>query len=217
MEGDGAPPAAEAPPTQGKLQGTVKWFNSQKGFGFITPEDGGEDLFVHQTSIHAEGFRSLGEGEKVEFDIDTSETGGAKAVNVTGPGGSVVQGAPRRGGFRGGRGGARGQRGRGRGAGRGGRGGMRGGENGVDEVQPSGLQVVVHNLPWSMTWQGLKDLFSEAGNVARTDVMTDDHGRSKGYGTVLFSTKEEAQGSIDMFNETDVEGRMVTVRLDRYA
>eukprot|EP00957_Ditylum_brightwellii_P141033 10744572-Ditylum_brightwellii.AAC.1 len=57
----------------------------------ITPADGGEDLFVHQTSIHAEGFRSLGDNEQVEFDIDTSENGGAKAINVTGPGGSVVQ------------------------------------------------------------------------------------------------------------------------------
>ena len=64
--------------------------------------------------------------------------------------------------------------------------------------------MVVHNLPWSMTWQGLKDLFSEAGNVSRADVMTDDHNRSKGYGTVLFSTKEEAEAAIEMFNETDV-------------
>jgi cold shock CspA family protein len=45
--------------------GNVKWFNVEKGFGFITPADGGADLFVHQTNIHAEGFRSLGEGEEV--------------------------------------------------------------------------------------------------------------------------------------------------------
>mmetsp|Transcript_12660 Transcript_12660/g.46260 ORF Transcript_12660/g.46260 Transcript_12660/m.46260 type:complete len:204 (+) Transcript_12660:227-838(+) len=198
--GEGAGPSN--PPA--RMQGTVKWFNSQKGYGFITPADGGEDLFVHQTSIHAEGFRSLGDNEQVEFDIDTSENGGAKAINVTGPGGSVVQGAPRRGGLRGNRrGGARGM-GRGRAGGRGGRGGGRMGENGGPEGAPSGLQVVVHNLPWSMQWQGLKDLFSEAGSVARTDVMTDDHGRSKGYGTVLFTTAEEAQRAIELFNETDV-------------
>eukprot|EP00854_Cymbomonas_tetramitiformis_P015877 gene15877-18829_t len=47
--------------------GTVKWFNSEKGFGFITPSDGSADLFVHQSSIHAEGFRSLAENEEVEF------------------------------------------------------------------------------------------------------------------------------------------------------
>jgi len=71
--------------------GTVKWFNSQKGFGFITPSSGGDDLFVHQSAINAEGFRTLGEGETVEFDV-TEENGKAKAINVSGPGGVYVQG-----------------------------------------------------------------------------------------------------------------------------
>ena len=79
----------------GKLTGTVKWFNVKKGYGFITPTDGGEDIFVHQTAIHAEGFRSLKEEEAVEFEI--SDNGGkSKAINVTGPAGAYVQGAPRR-------------------------------------------------------------------------------------------------------------------------
>ena len=47
--------------------GTVKWFNDQKGFGFIQPDDGGDDLFIHHSNIDAEGFRSLQEGQKVEF------------------------------------------------------------------------------------------------------------------------------------------------------
>jgi len=78
-----------------KLTGTCKWFNSKKGFGFITPADGSQDVFVHQTSIHAEGFRSLGEGELVEYNTQTDEHNKIKAVDVTGPGGVHVKGAPK--------------------------------------------------------------------------------------------------------------------------
>ena len=49
-------------------EGTVKWFNEKKGFGFITPDDGGDDLFVHHTNITAEGFRTLRDGQRVEFE-----------------------------------------------------------------------------------------------------------------------------------------------------
>lgn len=76
--------------------GTVKWFDSKKGFGFIVPDDGSEDIFVHQTAIHAEGFRSLAEGEPVEFSVIQDNSGKTKAENVTGPMGAYVQGAPRR-------------------------------------------------------------------------------------------------------------------------
>ncbi|MGD8319896.1 MAG: cold-shock protein [Gemmatimonadota bacterium] len=61
--------------------GTVKWFNDQKGFGFITPEDGGKDCFVHHSAIQAQGFRSLSEGDKVEFEI-TEGAKGPAAENV---------------------------------------------------------------------------------------------------------------------------------------
>ena len=80
-----------------KVKGTVKFFDPTKGFGFITPEDGGADVFVHQTAIHAKGFRSLADGESVEYEIgDDQRTGKKVAVNVSGPNGEYVQGSPRR-------------------------------------------------------------------------------------------------------------------------
>jgi len=63
------------------LKGKVKWFNDQKGYGFITPEDGSPDVFVHHTAIQGEGFRTLSENQSVEFDILQTEKG-PKAANV---------------------------------------------------------------------------------------------------------------------------------------
>ncbi|MFH1725201.1 MAG: cold-shock protein [Elusimicrobiota bacterium] len=63
------------------MKGTVKWFNDQKGFGFITPEDNSKDLFVHHSSIVADGFKSLAENQQVEFDVEQSEKG-PRAGNV---------------------------------------------------------------------------------------------------------------------------------------
>jgi CspA family cold shock protein len=62
-------------------KGTVKWFNEQKGFGFITNEDGGEDVFVHFTGIASNGFKTLAEGQRVTFDIVKGERG-MQATNV---------------------------------------------------------------------------------------------------------------------------------------
>ena len=61
--------------------GTVKWFNAEKGFGFIKPDDGSPDVFVHHSAINAEGFRTLEEGKKVEYEITQGQKG-PQAENV---------------------------------------------------------------------------------------------------------------------------------------
>jgi cold shock protein len=61
--------------------GTVKWFSDEKGFGFITPDEGNKDLFVHHTSIEADGYRSLAEGARVEYESEAGDKG-PKAINV---------------------------------------------------------------------------------------------------------------------------------------
>ena len=63
------------------ITGTVKWFNETKGFGFIATENGGKDCFVHQSAIQGEGFRTLNEGDRVEYDVVQGEKGPA-AANV---------------------------------------------------------------------------------------------------------------------------------------
>lgn len=65
-----------------KILGSVKWFNELKGFGFITPENGSPDVFVHFKSIVSEGFKTLNEGQKVAFDVEQG-TKGPNAANVT--------------------------------------------------------------------------------------------------------------------------------------
>ncbi len=75
-----------APGTKGGLQnmaqGTVKWFNDDKGYGFISPDDGGEDLFVHHSSISGSGFKSLDEGAKVSYEATRGQKG-MQADNVS--------------------------------------------------------------------------------------------------------------------------------------
>ena len=62
--------------------GTVKWFNATKGYGFIQPDDGGKDVFVHVSAVEAAGLRSLNEGQKVKFDIQPDKRG-SKAANLS--------------------------------------------------------------------------------------------------------------------------------------
>ena len=64
------------------INGTVKWFDDSKGFGFITPEDGSKDVFVHFSSIASEGFRSLAEGQQVSFEVENGPKG-PQAAQVT--------------------------------------------------------------------------------------------------------------------------------------
>ena len=63
------------------IRGKVKWFNDAKGFGFATPDDGSKDVFVHYSSIQADGFKSLKEGDAIEFEVEQTDKG-PKAVNV---------------------------------------------------------------------------------------------------------------------------------------
>jgi cold shock protein len=76
---------SQGPGTRRKGQhvptGTVKWFNDEKGYGFITPDDGDRDLFVHYSGIDGQGFKSLAENSKVEYEEETGDKG-PKAVNV---------------------------------------------------------------------------------------------------------------------------------------
>ncbi len=66
----------------GELSGTVKWFNNEKGYGFIQKDEGGDDLFVHFSAINAEGHKSLTEGQAVTFEIGEGRKG-PQALNVT--------------------------------------------------------------------------------------------------------------------------------------
>jgi CspA family cold shock protein len=61
--------------------GTVKWFNAEKGYGFITPDDGGADIFAHYSAIAAQGFRSLNENQRVEFEVTQGQRG-PQAANI---------------------------------------------------------------------------------------------------------------------------------------
>jgi CspA family cold shock protein len=67
---------------RGMATGTVKWFNDEKGYGFITPDEGDRDLFVHHTGVNGTGFKTLQENSKVSYDEEAGDKG-PKAVNVT--------------------------------------------------------------------------------------------------------------------------------------
>lgn len=79
-----------------------------------------------------------------------------------------------------------------------------------------GRRVVVLNLPWRTSWQALKQYFATAGVVERADVALDESGKSRGYGTVRYATKTEAMNAIRELNGVDFEGRILTVRMDKY-
>jgi cold shock CspA family protein len=352
------------------------------GFGFITLEGSVEEVFVHQSNISTSGYRSLREGEAVEFDLAAAPDGKLKAFSVTGPGGAAPLGsrdAPRAPPLFGGRGGPGGRAGgSGGGGGGGGGAGPRGGDpapydpgyaaaaahaayvayvaaaqqqhaqhaqqhggggggapRGAADGEPpapgvavvgspppgavygaptgalpppeaaaaaaayygggyyaaavppaayggyagamvapygagargggpggppgagapgagapagsppggstrgffpggrnwagarppppgqpgfsSGLQVVVHNLPWDCTWQALRDAFAPCGEVERADVVFDSRGRSRGFGIVRFPDRESAAGAVEKMNDAAIGGRVVSVRLDRFA
>jgi len=116
--------------------------------------------------------------------------------------------------------------------------GMPGGNMGINPKSPGGLAAGmmpmpnppmggeygpgggrrggVLNVPWHTSWEALKNLFASAGTVARADVALDEQGRSRGYGTVQFSHEHEATEAIKTLNGVDFEGRILTVRMDKY-
>jgi CspA family cold shock protein len=78
---DGRTPMHHLSKEHGMPEGTVKWFNAEKGFGFATPDGGGPDVFVHYSSIQSSGYRSLDEGQRISFDIEQGQKG-PQAANV---------------------------------------------------------------------------------------------------------------------------------------
>jgi CspA family cold shock protein len=78
---DGSASTARIKENRHMAQGTVKWFNGEKGFGFITPDGGDSDVFVHFSAIQADGYRSLDENQRVEFDVTPGQKG-PQAANV---------------------------------------------------------------------------------------------------------------------------------------
>lgn len=269
-----------------KTKGHVKWFNCTKGFGFITVDGTDDEVFVHQSNIVTDGFRSLREGEPVEFDLVIGEDEKKKAFHVTGPDGSRPQGYQasfqHRGAMTGVPVGIPPMEAAGYVAGMGtyphagqtrispgtptnqgvpagyfphvppeafmgyypmppgptyqaysqtmmhhrGRGGFYpGGQNWVGARPPppgqpgfsSGLQVVVHNLPWDCTQDELKNAFSDCGEIERADVVVDSKGRSRGFGIVRFPDRASAERAVERMNNQDIGGRVVSVRVDRFA
>mmetsp|Transcript_9837 Transcript_9837/g.17371 ORF Transcript_9837/g.17371 Transcript_9837/m.17371 type:complete len:190 (-) Transcript_9837:992-1561(-) len=183
--------------------GIVQKWIEYRGFGFIKPSSGGEDLFVHAREIQGEN-RSLSEGEEVEFNI-SQEQGRNMAVNVTGPGGAPVRGAA---------GGGKGWEGGGKGKGMGkGKGGRKGGA-----AAPDGVKVFFGNLPFTVRWQDLKD-------VVRNNGFEDIHvymhetreGRPKGQATVTFKDDQTAAEAIRLLHDYPLDGRQMDVHFDKFA
>jgi RNA recognition motif-containing protein len=80
-----------------------------------------------------------------------------------------------------------------------------------------GRKIIVWNLPYSYTWQDLKDEFRACGSIIRADILMDQEGRSRGAGTIVFESEEDAQRAIQMMDRAELAGRIVDVRFDKYA
>lgn len=114
-------------------------------------------------------------------------------------------------------GGGRGRGGRGRGRGRGPSRGYGGGRGGYGRGVEEGTQLFVGNLSFETTWRELKDHFRQCGDVQRTEVIMSSTGQSRGFGTVQFSNKEDAENAINRLNGSELQGRELEVRLDHKA
>eukprot|EP00210_Caulerpa_lentillifera_P009380 g8942.t1 len=189
--------------TGDRKSGVVKWFNDKKGFGFITPDDGSEDIFVHQTSIQSTGFRSLRDGEAVEYEPVFSSDGRLAAAEVTGPEGREPLGSDRNTRYV-----ANFDR----------------SDSYISNSEwrssetwnsSSGVQAVVFNIPYSVTEYRLREFFSDY-DVVDCVLKYDELGRPKGIGFVKFATNEKAKQAVADLNEAELDGRAISVRFDRY-
>lgn len=88
---------------------------------------------------------------------------------------------------------------------------MGGGNMGLEET----CTIFVRNLPFTLTWQNLRDQFKDCGDVKFAELKTDENGRSKGYGTVRFGTPEDARRAVNLMNGTRIQGRQIEVRLNK--
>lgn len=178
-----------------RVSGTCKWFDVRKGFGFLAPNDGGEDIFVHQSELMANGFRSLGEGEEVEFEIvkDENDNDKLKASKVTGPNGAELQGAKKR---------RRRKKKKSE---------SRAPQEKIEAIPNS---IFVANLSWDTSDEQLSEHFADY-NPTNVEVKKYNETRSKGYGIVSFGTEDDAQRAVADKHESELDGRVIVCRVDR--
>lgn len=181
----------------------AKWLN-HRGIGFITPDgqeaEVGKDFLVHYSNIKQEpddGFKSLAEGTKVEFETTEDPKNPSKliAINVTGVGGGNCENY------------------RGRRRNNSGAPGAPGGGAPVErEPIVPGTQLFVGNLAKDCNWRDLKDHFKQCGDVKRADVF-----KKGGMGTIRYGSVDDANAAIEKFNGTDFQGSTIEVRVDKKA
>lgn len=177
-----------------------------KGWGIVEYETPEEALVAIQTLNGADmgGRRILVREDREDRDIKGDGANGAPAPRAPRPERAERPAGGRGAGGRGAGGPPAGGRGRGRGA-------------PEQAGESSGLQIVVQGIPWAYTWQEVKDMFADIGDVERAEVAIGRDGRSRGFATVRFTNAEAAQSGIAKWHDQELEGRRLLVFLDKFA